>query len=124
MTKEVAVAELTIEGEVLVLRLSVLERVEALHGQLRMPLASVRQVEVLDNAHQAIGWRGVKLPGSRIPGVVEVGTFLTGGRRVFAVVHHDTPRGLRIRLADADFDELVVGCADPETLAAKLRPTG
>jgi hypothetical protein len=36
------------------------------------------------------------------------------------VVHHDTPRGLRVRLEGSSYDEWIVGCADPEAVAAGL----
>ena len=32
----------------------------------------------------------------------------------FAVIHHATSRGVRVRLEGAAFDELLVGCEDPE----------
>ena len=41
-------------------------------------------------------------------------------KRLFAAVHRDTPRGLRIRLQGSDYDEWIVGCADPETVVAVL----
>ena len=41
-------------------------------------------------------------------------------RRLFAAVHHDTPRGLRVRLEGGSYDEWIVGCADPEGVAAVL----
>ncbi len=113
-------AELRIEGDELVLHLSVAEKVEGVHGDLRAPLSAVRGVEVLDDAHRAAGFRaGVKI-GTRIPGVVEVGVVQGRTRRRFVAVHHNTPRGLRIQLDGTPFDEWIVGCADPEAVAAGL----
>lgn len=115
-------AELKVEGDEVVVELSALEKGESLHGNLRFPRASVRAVEVLDDAHGELRWRGLKAPGTRIPGVVEVGTFRLKDRKIFAAVHHDTPRGVRVLLDGANYDELVVGCADPESVAALLPP--
>jgi hypothetical protein len=85
-----------------------------------VPLSQVRGVEVLDDAHAPVGiGSGLKI-GTRIPGVVEVGTVLGRTERLFAAVHHDTPRGLRFRLAGSSYDEWIVGCADPEAVAASL----
>jgi hypothetical protein len=113
-------AELRVEGDQLVLHLSGAERVESVHGDLRAPLSSVRAVEVLDDAHGPVGIRaGIKI-GTRIPGVVEVGIVQGRGRRLFAAVHHETPRGLRIRMEGTSYDEWIVGCADPEAVAARL----
>jgi hypothetical protein len=117
---EVTMAELAIEGDELVLHLSGAEKVEGVHRDLRVPLSAVRGVAVLADAHRAAGLRaGVKI-GTRIPGVVEVGIVQGRTRRLFVAVHHDTPRGLRIELDGARFDEWIVGCADPETVAARL----
>jgi hypothetical protein len=111
-------AELRVEGGELLLHLSGLEKAEGVHGDLRVPWSSVRGVQVLDNAHEPAD-HGIKI-GTRLPGVIEVGTILERGRRVFAVVHHDTPRGLRVILEGASHDEWIVGCADPEAVLATL----
>jgi hypothetical protein len=108
-------AELTREGDELVLILSAFEEAEALHGDLRVPIESVQSVEVVDDVIHAV--HGIKLPGTRWPGKVAVGTFYggPGSRRSFVVVHHDTPRGLRVRLDEgAAYGELIIGCEDPE----------
>jgi hypothetical protein len=114
------VAELKIEGDELVLHLTAAEKLDGVHRDLRAPLSSVSGVEVLDDAHRAAGFRaGVKI-GTRIPGVVEVGTVQGRSLRRFVAVHHDTPRGLRIRLESTSYDEWIVGCVDPEAVAAGL----
>jgi len=117
-------AELRIEGGELVLHLSAAEKLEGVHGDVRAPLSAVRGVEILDNAHKPVGISsGLKI-GTRLPGVVEVGTIL-GPKKLFAAVHHDTPRGLRISLQGTSYDEWIVGLADPEGVAARLGlPTG
>jgi hypothetical protein len=113
-------AEFEVDGAELVLRLSTAEKIEGVHGDLRAPLAQVRRVEVLADAHGAVSPRtGTKL-GTRLPGVVEVGR-IYGDRKRFAAVHHDTPRGVRVVLAEGSaFGEWIVGCADPEAVAARI----
>lgn len=113
-------AELSIENTELVLRLSAAEKVEGVHRDLRAPLSAVIGVDVLDDAHGPVGIRaGLKI-GTRIPGVVEVGIVQGRTRRLFAAVHHDTPRGVRVRLDGTPFDEWIVGCPDPEAVLARL----
>lgn len=114
-------AELRIEDGLLLLDLSAVEKIEGAHGDLRVPLSAVRAVEVLDDAHAPAGIRaGIKI-GTRIPGHVEVGTIQGRRKRLFAAVHHDTPRGVRVVLDGNSYDEWIVGCADPEGTAARLR---
>lgn len=112
-------AELVVEGDELVLQLSGLEKAEGIHGDLRVPLSTVRSVEVLEDAHKAADFVGIRV-GTRIFGVVEVGTIRGAGKKIFAAVHHDTPRGVRVTLEGADQDEWIVGCADPEALVAGI----
>ncbi len=89
-------AELRVEGGELVLHLSGLEKAASVHGDLRVPLSAVRGVEVLEDAHEPAD-HGFKV-GERIPRVAEVATIRTRGKKIFAAVHHDTPRGVRILL--------------------------
>lgn len=88
------------------------------HGELREPLSEVTGVEVLDDAHQAADMVGFKV-GTRIPGFVEVAT-VHGSRTIFAAVHRDTPRGVRVSFSGAAQDEWVVGSADPEEVAVAI----
>ncbi len=110
-------AELRIEGSELVLHLTGLEKAEGVHGELRVPLSAVRAVEVLNNAHDPAD-TGFKV-GTRIPGVIEVGT-MHGTKTVFACVHKGTPRGVRVVLDGAAHDEWIVGCENPEDIAAAI----
>lgn len=113
-------AELHVEGDELVLHLSGFEKVESVHGDLRVPLSAVQRVEVLDNAHQPADIVGLKV-GARLYGVFEVATIHGLGKTIFAVVHHDTPRGVRVILEGTAHDEWIVGCADPEAIIASVK---
>ncbi|MGH8981769.1 MAG: hypothetical protein ACRDWE_12270 [Acidimicrobiales bacterium] len=111
-------AELVVEGDELVLHLSGVEKLESVHGDLRAPRASVRSIEVLEDAHEPAD-HGFKV-GERLPGHSEVATVSTKGERLFAVVHHDTPRGVRIDFEGTDYDSWIVGSADPESLKQRI----
>ena len=114
-------AELIVEGDDLVVRLRAVEKMEAVHGEVRVPLGSVRTVEVLDDVIGAV--HGFRV-GTGIPGSVAIGTFTSRKAKIFAVVHHDTPHGVRVDLEGVQFDQLIVGCDDPEAAAATLRRPG
>ena len=111
-------AQLIVENDEVVLRLSGFEKAESLHGDLRLPLAAVKSVEVVDNALSAV--HGFRSPGTGVPGLLAVGTYRQQGRKTFAVVHMNFSRGVRVQLGGADYDELIVSCADPEDTAATL----
>ena len=73
---------------------------------------------VEDAIHAVNAWR--KTVGPRGLGRFVIGTFRDTDGKVFAVVHHDTPRGVKVALDGANFDALVVGCADPEEVVRNL----
>jgi hypothetical protein len=111
-------AELVREGVELVLRLTTLEKMEGVHGDIHVPLSSVRSISVVDDVIHAV--HGLKMPGSRIPGVFAMGTFISGNSVTFAIVHHQNKRGIRVALQNAKYDALIVGSEEPEKLVTSL----
>jgi len=113
-------AELEVQGDELILRLSGIEKTEAVHRDLHVPLAAVRSVEVLDDAlemtHVDTGFK----VGMRVPGRATVAVVRRPGRKMFVAVHHDTPRAVRVLLDGASYDEWIVGAADPESVIVGL----
>jgi hypothetical protein len=117
-------AELTREGDDLVVVLSTAEKLEAAHGDVRVPISSVQGAEVVDDAVGAVP--GIKVIGAGWPGKFAIGTYSSGPghTKTFAVVHHDHPGGVLVRLAGDRFDQIVVSSADPEGMLAKLGELG
>ncbi len=111
-------AELIRDGESLILKLSTAEKLEGVHGDIRVPMSAVSSVTVLDDVIHAV--RGIKMPGARIPGVFAMGTFRSGSGTTFAIVHHQNKRGIKVNLADARFTALIIGVDDPEDVIARL----
>jgi hypothetical protein len=112
------VAHLRIEDDELVLALSSLEQVEGLHGPIRVPVSSVREVRSVDDAWAEL--RGLRAPGTGIPGVIAVGTRRGSGIKDFAVVHGRGP-AVVVELEGAGYDRLVVSDGEAEADAAELR---
>ncbi|HVM65873.1 MAG TPA: hypothetical protein VMU14_13495 [Acidimicrobiales bacterium] len=111
-------ADVRVEGDDIVVQMRPWERMEALHGDLRLPHGALQGAEVLDDAIHAV--HGLRAPGTGVPGLVAVGTYRASGTKLFAVVHHDNRRGVRLRFTGADYDEVIVGCDDPEDVVARL----
>ena len=111
-------ANLVVEGDELVLHLSGTEKLEAVHGDLRAPRSAIRSVDVLEDAHEPAD-HGFKV-GERLPGYSEVAAVRTRGQRLFAVVHHDTPRGVRVNFEGTDYDAWIVGSPEPEALKEQI----
>jgi hypothetical protein len=113
-------AQLKVDGDELILRLSLLEKAEAMHGNLRSPLSKVKAVEVLDDAYAPAGIRSGVRVGMRIPGHVIVGRVIGIKNRIFAAVHNNTPRGVRVTFTDNPNRAWIVGCPNPEDVAASI----
>lgn len=110
----------------LVIKLDAAEKVEGLHGDVKVPLDRVSDVEILEDPIKEIhGLRPshMKLAGTYLPGITAVGSFLSGfdERPIFAAIHHDSRRGVRIRLKDHDFSALLIGTNDPERVQQLLQ---
>ncbi len=113
-----------IEGDDLVIALTGLERIAAFHGDVRVPRSSVRTMRVEPDPWCAL--RGIRGPGTGLPGVVAYGIRRsTGDRPDFAAVHGRGP-AIRIELEpSARYARLLVTVADPEaTIAAVSRAGG
>jgi hypothetical protein len=113
-----AVATFEIESGDLCLRLSWLEKLEASHGNLRIPLASVSSVRSVTTAWPEL--RGIRAPGTGIPNVVAVGTRRGRFGKDFAVVHGKGP-AVVVELEGARYRHLIVTVADPDATAATIR---
>jgi hypothetical protein len=114
------VGELRVDGDELVLELSTLEKAEAMRSNPRAPLSSIHGVDVIDDAH---AWTGVGVGfriGMRLPGSATVATVHREGEKVFVAVHKDTPRAVRVQFTNDPWDVWIVGCADPESVAASV----
>lgn len=120
-------AQIEKSGGHLVVTLSTAEKVEGMHGSFEVPFDRVRDVAVLEEPIREIHGlqpSHMKLVGTYLPGKVAVGSFLAGGleqRPIFAAVHHDSHRGVRITLEGDQYSALVLGCDDPEGVRDLLR---
>jgi hypothetical protein len=113
-------ARLAIDGLDLVVELSALEKLAAMHGDARFPLSSVTDVAVEPNAWAAL--RGVRAPGTGIPYVIAYGTLRGRGSKDFVLIRGGRRPGLRVDFgADAPFNRLVVTVDDPQASAEQIR---
>ena len=104
--------------------MTTLEKLAAMYHEVRVPLATVRAITVEPDPWCAL--RGIRAPGTGVPGVIAYGVRrATGGRPDFAAVHGRGP-AVRVELAPpARFGRLLVTVADPVgTVAAVTRGTG
>lgn len=64
--------------------------------------------------------RGIRAPGLGVPGRTKIGTWRSKGSKTFAVAQHGQP-GVRIRLQDNTFDQIVLSMPDGPGVVAAVR---
>jgi hypothetical protein len=114
----VRVAEIVVRDGELVVQLSRLEKLGTLHADVRVPLSQVVWARAVEHPWSAL--RGMRLPGTGIPGVIMLGTKRGRFGADFAAVYKDRP-AVAVELRDAAFQRLTVD--DAATVARSLQPT-
>jgi hypothetical protein len=111
------VADLSVEGDDLVLHMDALEKVEAVHRDIRVPLAAVTAVRAVDDPWPEL--RGIRAPGTGLPNVIAVGTRRGNFGKDFAAVHGKGP-AVVVELEGAEYERLIVTADDAATRAAAI----
>ena len=115
-------AELTVTKDDLVVQLSTWEKIAAFHREVHVPLAAVQSVAVDEDPWTSL--RGMRAPGTGLPGVVAYGVRRGGDRRDFAAVHGRDP-AVRVDLDESSpFSRLVVSVPDPGATVSAVRAAG
>jgi hypothetical protein len=110
------VARLLIDERAVTVSMSVMEKLEALHGNVSVPRTAVIAArEVPDGMAELHGMR----VGTGLPGVVMVGTFRDGHSITFAVCHGRRP-AVVLDLAGWSYDRIVVTVDNPAEIVSRL----
>lgn len=111
--------DITIKNNLLILEVEGLDKLWTLKSRLEIPLAHVTGVRA-DTENIREWWRGVKMYGARIPGVIKAGTFYQNGHRVFWDIQHPE-NGIVIELTDDRYKELIIEVANPDKAIAQIQ---
>ncbi|MBF6439027.1 hypothetical protein [Nocardia cyriacigeorgica] len=103
-------AKIAIRERTLVVEMEGLSKLWALKSRLEIPLANVRGATVDPGVVKES--KGIRAPGTYLPGVITAGTFYTGGERVFWDVR-DASRAVVIELRDERYARLIIQVDDP-----------
>jgi len=110
--------EVEITGGALIVHVKGMDRLWSLKSQLEIPLSHVLGAEA--DPQVASGHpKGLRAPGTHLPGVITAGTFYQEGDRVFWDVH-DPEKAIVIRLEDERYARLVIEVEDPSTTVAAI----
>ncbi len=111
-------ATVIVDGANVVVKMSDVEKFESVHTDVHVPLAAVRAVRVVDDAWPEL--RGIRAPGTGIPGVIAVGTRRGSFGKDFAVVH-GREMAVVVELDGAGYARLIVTTPDAENVAEAIR---
>lgn len=109
-------AQLTVAGGDLVLRLRVLEIAGAMHRSIRVPLSAVEAVRASDTMWGELS--GMRMPGTGFPRVIALGTWRRKGSKDFAAIYRNT--GVVITLHGMQWSRLLVSCDDPRAVCERI----
>jgi hypothetical protein len=113
------VAEILVEDGVLRVRLSALEKLGAMRGDVRVPLVTVTEVRVTDDPWSEL--RGIRAPGTGLPRVISLCTRRGRGIRDFAAVYGRAGEAVVVETSGAEFDRLVISRNDADDTAQRIR---
>jgi len=111
-------ATIGIVGTDLVVSLSPLEKILALHGDLRVPLSTVELA--CSEPHPWRALRGIRAPGTGVPGLIAYGTYQHGDGQDFALILAGVPVvGVDLR-PGGRFDRLLISTRRPDAVLATI----
>lgn len=99
------------------LELTGLDILWSLKRHLTFPVAGIRSVYA--DPKPKMRPRGLRLPGTSIPGIVQAGTYL-GETREFWCIHF-MGRSVVFELEDLPYDRIIVDVRDPEAVVQRVR---
>ena len=112
-------AEVELTQDTLLVQVQGTDQLWALKSRLEIPLPHVVGAEA--DPEVALGWRkGIRAPGTYLPGVIAAGTFYQEGEKVFWDVH-DPEKMVVIRLKDEKYSRLVVEVEDPASTVEAIQ---
>ena len=110
-------ATISVQGQDLVVEMNGLDKLWSLKSKLTIPLAHVRGATVDPGI---LGEpKGIRAPGTHLPGVITAGTFHQDGEKVFWAVR-DALKAVVVELADEQYTRLVVEVDDPRAVVAMV----
>ena len=110
-------ADLTLDGSDVVVRLSAAEAVMAWRREVRVPVSQLRMVRVEESPLRGLSW--LRLPGVSWPGLFAVGKARCAAGNEFAVAYAGQP-AVVLDAEGGAWQRLVISQKHPSTVAAEI----
>ena len=95
------------DGEFFTLKLSILEKVGALHGNIKTAKANLIDITNAENPWQSTVLRGIRAPGAGIPYVILLGTMRYKKKKDFTAIYRRRPVEI-YTFKDAEFERWII----------------
>ena len=103
--------EVSVDKEDLVFTVQGLHKLWAFKSSVRVPIGSVRSVARDADAKRGM-WKGIRFPGTHIPGLIVAGTFYQRHRKSFWDVTN-AANTIVVETHGGPYDRIVVDVSDP-----------
>lgn len=110
-----------IEGDTVVFDVQGLHQLWAFKSRLDIPRSRV--IGARHEPEAVRGWKGWRVPGTHVPGLITAGTFYLDGRRIFWDVR-DPSNTVVVDLDDQEYNQLVIEVEDPAAVVEMLTGAG
>ena len=104
--------QVTIDGGQVVFEVKGLHKLWTLQSRFQIPISKIRAVRRDTTVMEGL-WKGLRFPGTHIPGLIVAGTYYRRGKKSF----WDVVKGegaIVVDVEDGPYDEVVVQVASPE----------
>lgn len=105
--------DLRVHDDTLEVEIRGLHKVWALKSRLRVPLAAIAGVRRAPPDATSGWWKGWRVPGTHLPGVIVAGTYYKDGEKHFWDVRNPE-RAVEIDLVGSEWDRLYLEVDDPD----------
>jgi hypothetical protein len=95
------------DGESFTLKLSVLEKVGGLHGNIKTSKANLIDITNAENPWQSTVLRGIRAPGTGIPYVILLGTMRYKKKKDFTAIYRRGPVEI-YTFKNTDFERWII----------------
>ena len=114
-------AELLVDGDDLVLHLTLRQKIVGFHADIRVPLTAVRSVSAVEKPWLRL--RGRRMAGTALRGVAAMGTWIHGDRLFDFCVVRGQQQAVQVDLNAGRFVRFLVGVpegTDPEAEVQRI----
>ena len=112
--ERIKMVEVTIQGEQVVFEVIGLHKLWALKSGFEVPVRMIKAARRDNNVMKGL-WKGLRFPGTHIPGVIVAGTYFREGKKSFWDVVR-SEGAIVVEVEGGPYDEVIVEVAEPEVV--------